>query len=381
MIPSEKRVDWVRAKRMVAFLAIALVALLAFGKIFSAIVVPVAISGFLCFLLLPLVDRLDRPGLPRGVIVSCLLLLTLAVVGLIFLTVLPALYAETLEIVKLAPTVFTFVNQHWVEPFKEYLITLNVIDETNFDKILAEFSGVEKIPQRLQNALTTIWNTAPQFLSVVINGVLIPAITFILLRDYHKIVSRLQVLVPSDLKASFDSVMDRIAQTLNSVIKGQVIVAMIVTVLYVTGLTLAGLQASVTIGLVAGVCRVVPYMDLVVGGSLTLLAVLSNFQSFGHFFLVGGVFMAVQTIDGMLITPRVVGDRVGLHPIVVILSIISFGEIMGFSGVLLAIPIIAVAKVILQSLEPFYLAASHSFLVPRRRVFRRRGHAKPADKL
>ena len=149
----------------------------------------------------------------------------------------------------------------------------------------------------------------------------------------------------------------RVSDALRDAIKGQAIVAGILAVLYVAGLSMIGLQGAVAIGLLSGICRLIPYLDVIIGGSLSLIVVLSDFQGAGQLLAVAGVFLIVQSLDGMLITPRIIGEKVGLHPIIVIVSIIAFGESFGFWGVILAIPGIAVAKVVWYSAKPFYFAS------------------------
>ena len=134
-------------------------------------------------------------------------------------------------------------------------------------------------------------------------------------------------------------------------------VAGILAVLYILGFSIIGLQGAFAIGLIAGACRIINYLDVIVGGTLSLMVILSDFQGIGQLLAVAGVFLVVQSVDGMFITPRVIGDRVGLHPVLVIVSILSFGDLFGFWGVLLAIPVLAVAKVLWFSTKPFYLAS------------------------
>ena len=135
------------------------------------------------------------------------------------------------------------------------------------------------------------------------------------------------------------------------------IVAAILAVLYVVGLSFIGLPQAVAIGVVAGICRMIPYLDVVVGGGLSLIVLLADFQGATQLLSVAIVFLVVQAIDGLLITPRVVGERVGLHPMVVITSVLAFANWFGFWGVLVALPVVAIVKALLVTARPFYLAS------------------------
>ena len=122
-----------------------------------------------------------------------------------------------------------------------------------------------------------------------------------------------------------------------------------------------GFPFAISIAIVAGICRVVPYLDVVVGGLLSLIVILSNFENYGQVIGIVAVFGVVQAADGMFITPRIIGERVGIHPIVVILSVLALGDWFGFWGVLLAIPAVAVGKILAGALLPYY-KRSHVYL-------------------
>jgi predicted PurR-regulated permease PerM len=130
---------------------------------------------------------------------------------------------------------------------------------------------------------------------------------------------------------------------------------MILGLIYTIGLPSVGLEAGAAIGVVAGVCRIIPYVDVIVGGLLSAIVIIytgaSAFTAFGTV----AIFAGAQTLDAILITPRVIGDRVGLHPLIVMLSVLSFGYWLGFYGVLLAIPLLALGKVTVDMFLPYYL--------------------------
>ena len=167
----------------------------------------------------------------------------------------------------------------------------------------------------------------------------------------------LQKIVPVDLIRPVGVFRRRINRALQSVITGQAMVAASLALLYVIGLTVVGLQSAVAIGVVAGLCRLVPYLDVVVGAALSVIVIVSDFHGWGQVAAVALVFLIVQVIDGMYITPRIIGEKIGLHPAVVILSVFAFADWFGFWGVLMVIPVIAVGKVVLTTVLPYYRAS------------------------
>jgi predicted PurR-regulated permease PerM len=224
--------------------------------------------------------------------------------------------------------------------------------------VIAELGMLSRWPERVQGALGTIWSTAPGFLRLLVHSALIPIITFFLLKDAPLLKRQCLYLVPRDLEAPLLQILQKISLTLNQVIKGQLIVSMILAILYSVGLSIVGLKAGIVIGITAGICRFIPYLDVLVGGTLSLLVIIADYHDFQEIIKVAVVFVLVQAMDGAFITPRVIGERVGLHPMLVIVSVIAFSEIYGLWGAVLAIPLLAVAKVLWSVFREVYLSSS-----------------------
>lgn len=352
-----QEIDWNQAKRFGGFCGAAILLLAVLAHLYQALLVPIGVSLFLTYLLAPVVDFFDRKNIPRVIAVSMILTITLFVLTFAFFKVIPSLYFEILDLVKLAPKVYDKIAHSWIPGIREVVVNWEIISLEEFDEMVQESANILHISDRVSQALTTIWRTAPQVLGTVVNIVMIPLLTFFLLKELDVIKSHISLLIPRDLEVPIYTLAKRVSDALRAVIKGQAIVAGTLAILYVLGLSLVGLHAAVAIGLFAGACRMIPYLDVLVGGALSLIVVLSDFQGVGQLIAVCIVFLVVQSVDGMLITPRVIGDRIGLHPVVVIVSILAFADLYGFWGVLLAIPVIAIARVLWNSAKPFYLAS------------------------
>ena len=237
---------------------------------------------------------------------------------------------------------------------KEHILALDFIDATQLDVWLDELNIIPQVTAGIRQTLKGIWMSTPGLFNTVVNIVLVPVIAFFLLSEKGSLRQKVKNVIPRDLLPHINTALVNISSTLRSVLKGQAIVAAILALLYIIGLSLVGLKAALAIGLVAGICRIVPYFDLIVGGLLSALVIISDFSGWGQALGVVGVFVAVQAIDGAFITPRIMGDKAGLHPLLVILSVLSFGQLFGFWGVLFAIPVIAVVRVIITQIIPLY---------------------------
>lgn len=347
------------AIRFLLFLFACLSVLFLLGSLYSPLIVPIGFSLFISYLLHPLVGTWQNKGLPRTVASGSLILITLSLLGVIFIIFLPLVYRELVVLVKLAPRAFEVITEQWLPVVQEYLVSLKLVKAEEFDKVIGEFSQFSNFTNKLYQALSTIGSTVPVFINVVLNLVLIPLVAFFVLNNTPKIKTACVQIIPGDLKGQVLSCFNQINKTLKTVIKGQFVVACILGALYMLSFSIIGMESAIAIGFIAGVCRFVPYLDIVVGGGLSFIVILSNFQGSGILLAVVIAFFVIQTVDGLFITPRVVGGKVGLHPGVVILSILAFGQLVGFWGVLLAIPIVAVVKDLVLLLLPIYYKSNY----------------------
>lgn len=350
-------VDWTRVLRLLAFFGIAALVVTSFVLVYESLMIPVSVGGFLTYLLLPLVEQLERRRVRRVYAVSGLLLLSLAAIGLGIVRLVPEVYRQAMSLIRLTPGAVSAVLDVWLPLAEKFVVDLGVMDASEVHAWFSTQSLLGRLNSQLETGLRGLWNTGASVLGGMLNIVLIPLLTFFMLNDYDDVERSLKRLVPRDLVAPVSIVMHKVNLTLRSVLKGQVTVAGILAVLYVIGLSAVGLQQAVAIGVVAGICRVIPYLDVAVGGALSVIVLLSDFQGWGQVLSVVLVFLIVQAIDGVLITPRVVGERVGLHPIVVIASVLAFADWLGFWGVLIAVPVVAIIKALLVTARPFYLAS------------------------
>ncbi len=302
----------------------------------------------------PIVGFFSRGKIPRSLVVSCILLITFGLIILGAFLFLTPLYEETITLLQKAPKVTDNLARALLSWAKRTVMKVGFIDESVFDSVVEQIRNMVPVSNQMQRALSTIWETAPRFLGTVVNLVMIPLITFFFLKDGRLFLHSLTQLVPLDLRKPFLELISRLHRTLRQVLKGQVMVAAALGILYIIGFNIVGIPSASTIGLVAGICRIVPYVDVIVGGALSIFSVFSDFHGSGQLLGVGLVFLAVQGIDGMIITPKVLGEKAGLHPLVVITSVIAFGDLWGFLGVLMAIPFLAILRTIFLLALPFY---------------------------
>jgi len=195
-------------------------------------------------------------------------------------------------------------------------------------------------------------------LGFVVNLLLVPVVLFYLLRDWDDLLARINALLPRRWHARLTGVAAEIDAVLAEFLRGQIAVMVLMSVLYVLGLWLAGLEFALPIGIITGMLVFVPYVGMLTGLVLATLVALMQFPGAGGAIPVWIVFAIGQALEGMLVTPLLVGKRIGLHPVAVIFALLAFGQIFGFFGVLLALPASAALLVGLRHLGKQYLDSS-----------------------
>lgn len=351
-------VDRQRAGRLVQFAAVLGAMALFAGSAYHTLLLALTVSVFLTYLLLPLVDFLERRKVPRGIAVATIVIGALGTMAWGLIRLLPLLYTQTLSLLQLAPKAISIVVDTWLPWTEKFVAGFGVASPEQIHQYLEQLNLISRLESQVQAGLAGLWRTASTLMGGAINLALIPVLTLFFLKDFAAIRKTAALLTPADLRAPMAMVVHRIDSTLRTVLKGQMIVAGVLGVMYVIGLSLVGLPSALAIGVVAGVCRLIPYLDVLVGGILSAIVLLSDFPGWSTVVMVIIVFTTVQGIDGALITPAVLGDRVGLHPLVVIASVLAAADWFGFWGVLLAVPVLSVIKVLLELVRPFYLNSS-----------------------
>ena len=207
----------------------------------------------------------------------------------------------------------------------------------------------------LGDVLQTAGSNSLALIGVIANILLLPVVLFYLLRDWDELVAGIGNLIPRDIFDKTLVIAKEIDQMLAEFFRGQFTVMITMSVFYATGLWLAGLDMALPIGLIAGLLNFVPYLGPAIGMGLALLAAALQFTSFGQLIPVLLVFGIGQLIESNFITPKLVGDRIGLHPVVVIFALLAGGQLFGFAGVLLALPVSAAIAVGLRHTKDSYL--------------------------
>ena len=316
---------------------------------------PFFVSALLAYLADPIVDKLESKKLSRTLAVS-IVFAALFVVGLILLLiVLPLLTSQIGSLFKRLPD-YLLIIQTSVMPWLNSMgLPVESFDINMLKQALTNYwSEVRQVAGGVFGYVTSSGVAVLQWLA---NLVLIPVVTFYLLRDWDLIVARFRELLPRRHAEKFISMTLECDDMLAAFIRGQLMVMFSLATIYTIGLAIIGLELSLLVGIIAGVVSFVPYLGLIVGIGLAGIAAFFQFHEWLPILMVMLVFGVAQVLEGVVLTPRFVGERIGLHPVAVIFSVLAGGQLFGFAGVLLALPVAAVIMVLLRHAHQRYLSS------------------------
>ncbi|OEC35226.1 Predicted PurR-regulated permease PerM [Pseudomonas cuatrocienegasensis] len=317
------------------------------------------LSPFLVGILLaymgdPLVDRLERWKLSRTWGVIAVFALFSLVLAILLLVLVPMLGKQLMRLYELVPQMLDWI-QHQALPWVQLKFGL-AEGFWRFDQLKAAFSEhLGKTTDIVGIILAQVTASGLALLGWLANLLLIPVVSFYLMRDWDLLMARLRELLPRRREAVVVKLVSECHEVLGAFLRGQLLVMLALGVMYATGLMLIGLELGLLIGLLAGLASIVPYLGVVVGLGAAMAAGLFQFGvDFYPLLGIAIVFTVGQMLEGMLLTPLLVGDRIGLHPVAVIFAIMAGGQLFGFTGVLLALPVAAVIMVLVRHVNDLY---------------------------
>jgi predicted PurR-regulated permease PerM len=314
---------------------------------------PFAIAALFAYLWDPVVDRLERLGLSRNFSVCLVFLLIGVAVVTIVLLVIPFTERQIAKFLDQLPRWLAWIQAE-AQPRLEqrFGVTLDFADPNKLIEMVKEhWREAGGIATRI---LAKVSASGLTVLGWIAQLVLIPVVTFYLLRDWDLLVARINVLLPRTVEPTISRLARESDEVLGAFLRGQLSVMLALGTLYAVGLWLVGIDVGPLIGMIAGLISFVPYLGAIVGLGMALIAAVVQYQDWSHVFMVLAVFGVGQTIEGYVLVPKLVGDKIGMHPVAVIFAILAGGELFGFLGVLLALPAAAVAMVVLRYLHEKY---------------------------
>ncbi|SFS03543.1 AI-2E family transporter [Yoonia litorea] len=318
------------------------------------VILPFVLGGAIAYCLDPIADRLERAGLSRTASVAVITLATILIFVLLFLLVIPTLIQQTSSLINTAPELFDRLRSGLLERFPQLMDADSTISQ--------QLSAIgETIQAKGGELVNGILSSALGLLNIIILMVVVPVVAFYMLLDWDNMTAKVDSLLPRDHVETVRMLARDIDKTLASFIRGQGTVCLILGTYYAVALMLAGLNFGLIVGFIAGLITFIPYVGALVGGALAIGLALFQFWGSveivtGDFTtqgtdwirigIVAGIFAFGQFMEGNILTPKLVGSSVGLHPVWLLFALSVFGSLFGFVGMLVAVPIAAMIGVV-----------------------------------
>jgi predicted PurR-regulated permease PerM len=319
----------------------------------GSVLTPFLIGAILAYLGTPAVNRAERRGVPRSLSTLLVILFIAILLAALFLVLIPLVQGEVVSITRRLPDLFAQFTDR-VAPFLQDKFGITVA--LDFDSIRAFISDNAQEARDLSMRLLSGVKTGGAIvLSLLVNLALIPVVMFYLLRDWNMILDRLDDLLPRRWGPKVRSVAREVDGVLAEFLHGQLLVMLALAAYYSVALSIARLDHAVAIGILTGVLVFIPYVGFGLGFLLGLTAAILEFHGWPGFFAVLAVYAVGQLLESYVLVPFLVGDRIGLHPLAVIFALLAFGELFGFAGVLMALPVSAMLLVGLRHLRRAYV--------------------------
>nr|WP_321252142.1 AI-2E family transporter [uncultured Ruegeria sp.] len=313
------------------------------------VLLPFVIGGAIAYFLDPVADRLENLGLSRMAATGIITVVGVLGFVLAILMVVPALITQLIDLVEIMPSLFKELRGFIERQFPSLLDR-----QSNSHQFLVSLG--ETLKSKTGDVLQTVVASLGSAINVVVLLVIVPVVTVYLLLDWDRMIARIAELLPRDHAPTIKKLAGEIDDVLASFVRGMGTVCLILGTYYAIALMLVGLQFGLIVGFIAGLVTFIPYLGALIGGTLAIgLALFQFWGDWAHIGLVAGVFALGQVTEGNFLTPKLVGNSVGLHPVWLLLALSVFGALFGFVGMLVAVPVAAALGVLARFATSKYL--------------------------
>ena len=314
---------------------------------------PFIIAAVLAYILNPLVCKIEKLGTNRSRASMWVMLFTFLLITALLLVIIPILVDQFSLIIERIPKLVDYVQTKVLPWFNQKFNKHIVLNENTIITWLR--ANTSAIQGNLQKTLPAVMRSGGALASGLGNLILLPLLLYFFLLDWPHWEDGVRTMIPRRYLDGYNRTAGNMDTVLGEFLRGQLMVMLIMGILYGTGLMLTGLDSGFAIGMVAGILVFVPYLGAFTGLLLATLAALLQFDTWGGLLAVWSVFAVGQLLESYLITPKIVGNRIGLSPFWVIFSLMAFGQLFGFVGMFIALPLAAICLVLIQEGKSFYL--------------------------
>lgn len=319
----------------------------------SDVVMPFVAGMAIAYFLDPVCDRLERIGLSRLMATWVVTIVCTAILMVVLALVLPAAISQTVDLIERLPNMLESVRIA-AEGMLERMDS-DVADNLLNQARTALSGAFANLASLLTNAALGLLSGGAAVINLLALAFLTPVVAFFLLRDWDRLIARIDSWLPRPHVPTIRRLAQEVDEILAGWVRGVLIVCISLSIFYAAGLTLVGLPSGLVIGILAGMLSFIPYLGAAIGFLLSVGLAALQFDNWLAIAAVAAIFFVGQAVEGNILTPKLVGDRIGLHPVIVIFAVLAGGALFGFVGVLLALPVAAAVGVLIRFALERYL--------------------------
>lgn len=326
-----------------------LIAVILFGLtvwLLRGVLMPFFAGMVIAYMLDPIADRFEATGAPRWLATTLVLLGFLLVIVAVLVVLVPVVSSQVGGLLAALPDYATQLNEALVPVFDRLAVYAGMESIADVRGALARYAG--DAVQWLGRILGGIWRGGLAIIDILSLLVITPVVAFYLLRDWDRMVATVDSYLPRAYADTIRGLASEVNHTLASFLRGQALVCLILGVYYAIALSIAGLNFGILVGLGAGLISFIPYVGSITGFVVSMGIALVQFDSWVMWLVVGAIFVAGQAVEGNFLTPKLVGESVGLHPVWVMFALLAGGSLFGFTGILIAVPVAAMIGVLVR---------------------------------
>lgn len=328
-----------------------------FLRAVEPILLPFVLGMLVAYLMNPIVTRLQRFRLGRSTATAIVLLTLIAVIAALLTWLSPIVYKQAITLAARAPAQIHSLEAALHDKAAPLLKNLNSLTGGADPDAIPSDTGAlaERLLGSASQAAGQLFSSGAAFINVMALLLITPIVCFYLIRDWPAMVRRVDELLPRAFAPTIREQLYLINRTLASYVRGQAVVMLLMAAFYILGLWATGLEFALALGLLGGTIIIVPYVGSIISVTLGMFIAYSQFGVTGDFWMVLAVYGAGQVLESQILTPKIIGDRVGLHPLWMLFGMLAGAALLGLAGVLLAVPLTAVIGVLVKFAITRYL--------------------------
>jgi predicted PurR-regulated permease PerM len=319
----------------------------------APILAPFLFAAILAYICNPLVDRMSRRGVPRTLAAALMLVLLIALFTAFMLVMVPLLVRQARAMAQQIPAYLDWFRTT-VAPWLSKQFGMQLDIEFVKDWVTEHLADIQHFAVKMLPSITTGGMALVDF---IVNFVLVLVVLFYFMRDWNRMMVSISEIIPRRWHPQVVALFTEIDEVIGQFLRGQLMVMLLMGAFYTIALWLVGLDYALSVGMIAGLVTFVPYLGVITGVALATLTGLLQFSDMTQLVWVWGVFVLGNVLEGYVFVPLLVGERIGLHPVAVIFALLAFGQLFGFFGVLLAVPVSASLLVWLRHVRRRYLGS------------------------